>query len=94
MVLLEVFVVSICLVSKPSLAAYVTDLKPDVNCPAVLIEKVGERLKNPALVKNQLNLFKPGIRIDSYPKIEIIIDSTPKIVCNRRFLFPKSPNLN
>lgn len=52
MVLFEMCIASICLLSKPSWAAYVSDLNPSLDCPAVLIQKVSERMQNPDLVRN------------------------------------------
>lgn len=41
---------SICLLSKSTLAAFVSDLKPDVNCDAVLASKAAERKEDPSVV--------------------------------------------
>ncbi|XP_031641040.1 probable phospholipid hydroperoxide glutathione peroxidase [Contarinia nasturtii] len=47
---LEILMVSICVLSSCSLGATVNDLKlSDVECSAVLVDKMGERMKNPDL---------------------------------------------
>lgn len=43
---------SVCLISKASLAYYVTDLDPNIDCPGLLAQKVDERENDPTLVSN------------------------------------------
>lgn len=49
--------VSISLFAKSALTVYVSDLKPDVNCKAILASKERERMKDPSIVSNFSNYY-------------------------------------
>lgn len=42
----------VCLLSKGALTAFVSDLKPDVDCDALLKSKAAERANDPNLVSD------------------------------------------
>lgn len=65
-----VCVASICLLSKHAFAAYVSDLKPDVDCQKLMIEKLNERFKNPELVRMNL---KPMCSCEKNLKIVVYL---------------------
>lgn len=45
------------MLSKSVLAAFVSDLKPDVDCDALLMSKAAEREKDPSVVNTNLDLY-------------------------------------
>lgn len=49
----------VCWLSKSTFAAIVSDLKPDVNCDAVLASGTADRAKDPSIVSgsNRINLI-------------------------------------
>lgn len=49
-----IFYICVCisLFSELALSVYVSDLKPDVNCKAILATKERERMKDPSIVSN------------------------------------------
>lgn len=52
---------SICWLSKSTLATLVSDLKPDVNCDAILASGIADREKDPSIV-SQIKLISFQIK--------------------------------
>lgn len=50
---IQIFLSALCILSlsRSTKATYVSDLKPDTDCPAIMAQKAEERAQNPALVK-------------------------------------------
>lgn len=61
--LLRITILYVCLLTKSSYAAYVSDLNPNTDCKALLAQKAEERAKNPDLVRIFISKKKTTILV-------------------------------
>lgn len=76
----------VCWLSKSTFAAIVSDLKPDVNCDAVLASGTADRAKDPSIVSvfesSQFDIiYRSSEERQRSPNMEPAVKRVQKIIC-------------